>query len=521
MVKNVGFSFLFFCLLMASHSFAQKEATNWYFGLHCGLRFDSREPDPVNNGSTMADGGTAVMSDRITGELLFYTDGRNFWNRKHEMMQNDHTLPSNCFSRMTQPAIIIPSMSNPNQYHVFCIRPYPEDAPPSNVYNCLNAPVMKNLADDDSGLALLYYLIDMTLDVGMGNVVNDQSNKLVQYNVTEKLTAVPHANGTGHWIITHGWRNNSFFAHHLSQANIVETVTTTIGSVHGGYGAIYFRDEVRGELKASPNGRKIAAAIFSEERPFDLFDFDASNGTLSNYINLGNIAGQFGISFSPDNSKLYVTSDSRATDTRFLDIILQYDLSSGDPGIIAASGKSIVVNNPKTNLPPSGIMDGWSYAEKGMALAPDGRLYISSNDPSVDSGEDDILVVINRPNEPGFDADIRSKKFAFGNGKTAIGLPNFMQSYFNGIQSSAVCNQASALVVFPNPTSGSITINVQDDCDASYSIDVINAIGQQVYAFTGNITSGDSLDLSFLPGGIYFLIVGKPGFKTVKKVIKL
>src|SRR5690606_24994120 len=118
--------------------------------------------------------------------------------------------------------------------------------------------------------------------------------------------------------------------------------------------------------------------------PFDLFDFDAGTGKLSNYLNLGNISGQYGVSFSPDNSKLYVSSDSRITDRGSLDIILQFDLNEGSHSSIIGSAKSLIVGNTRTNLPSSGIIEGWSTVEKGMALALDGRLYVTGNDASQD-----------------------------------------------------------------------------------------------------------------------------------------
>jgi hypothetical protein len=518
MANNFQIVTILLSLVIASPSIAQKEATNWYFGLNCGLEFGSREPSPVTDGKTIAVGGSAVISDRKTGELLFYTDGRNFWNREHDIMRHKYTLPSNCFARMTQPAIILPSTSDENLYHVFCIRPYPEDTPPSNQVDCVNGYVLEGLADNDSGTSLFYYLIDMRLNSGLGNVVDEKSNKLIQSNVTEKVTAVPHINGKDYWVVVHGWKSNRFYAHRLADADIVETVYSDIGSIHGDYGGIYFRDEAEGEMKLSPDGKKIATAVFSNNRPFDLFDFNPSTGIVNNYVNLGNVSGQYCVSFSPDNSKLYVSSDSRNTDNHFRDIILQYDLKS-EPNDVAASRKSLIVHNPKTNLPPSGVMDGWSVVEKGMALALDGRLYISSNEPRDETADNDILVVIDKPNELGFDVDISFKRFAFGDGKAGVGLPNFMQSYFNGIESSTICSQSSALNIFPNPTSGIVEIDFKEGCSQTYSINVIDAIGKHI-ASIETIEEG-LIDISFLPSGLYFFIVQLKKTKIVRKIVKL
>src|SRR5690606_40816755 len=68
---------------------------------------------------------------------------------------------------------------------------------------------------------------------------------------------------------------------HFAEGQVITVVRTDIGSVHGNYGGIYFEDELQGELKASPDGAKIASAVFSDYRPFDLFDFNTSTGILS------------------------------------------------------------------------------------------------------------------------------------------------------------------------------------------------------------------------------------------------
>src|SRR5690606_14877824 len=185
---------------------------------------------------------------------------------------------------------------------VFCIRPDPEAVAPDGPYDCVNSPDFAKLEENESGLVLLYYLIDMRMDDGLGNVVEDRSNIIVQRNVTQKLTAVNHPDGLSYWVIVHGWKSNTFFAHRFSDVGMLEVTTSDVGSSHGDFGGLFFRDEVEGEMKLSPDGKKIAVAVFSENRPFEVFDFDTSTGRVENGISLGNISGQYAVSFSPDNS---------------------------------------------------------------------------------------------------------------------------------------------------------------------------------------------------------------------------
>lgn len=501
--------------------YGQKEAANWYFGNKCGINFNSGDPIPQTNGKLKSIHGCAAISDRLTGALLFYTDGRNFWNRNHELMKNDHTLPVGCFALITQPVIIIPSMENEFLFHVFCIMGANEIPPPAtDADNCVYALDKSALPEGESGLNLFYYLVDMRLENGLGNVVEDQSHILIATNITEKLTAVPHLNGRDYWVLVHGWKNNLFHAYHLATGRIIGEVITAIGSVHGDYGGIYFEEEAKGELKPSPDGKKIASAVYESERPFDLFDFNSSTGTLSNYINLGNIRGQYGVSFSPDNSKLYVSSDSRDNTSSLPQIVLQYDLSAGDSTSIVSSEKSLIINNPDTNIPDNGIFDGWSTVPKGMALALDGRLYISANEPRDQIEENHTLVVIDRPNESGFESNINFRRFDFGLGETGVGLPNHIQSYFNGLMPTSACAEASILTIFPNPTPDVFHVRLLEGCYTEYYLTIINSLGQKVSPQI-KVLSGDVVDLSSYADGLYTMIFEPPGQKVVvKKVIK-
>ena len=78
-----------FLLLFPLIGFSQAEASHWYFGNGAGLIFD------VNAGtvtSTNAASGTINTSEGCSsisdfnGNLLFYTDGRNIWDKNHTIM---------------------------------------------------------------------------------------------------------------------------------------------------------------------------------------------------------------------------------------------------------------------------------------------------------------------------------------------------------------------------------------------------------------------------------------------------
>jgi DNA-binding beta-propeller fold protein YncE len=61
-------------------------------------------------------------------------------------------------------------------------------------------------------------------------------------------------------------------------------------------------------MKVSPNGKKIAWAITTYNGIVEILDFDDSTGKVSNPITCTSIKDPYGIEFSPDGTKLYVSS---------------------------------------------------------------------------------------------------------------------------------------------------------------------------------------------------------------------
>jgi sugar lactone lactonase YvrE len=65
-----------------------------------------------------------------------------------------------------------------------------------------------------------------------------------------------------------------------------------------------------GGIKISPDGKKMAAAILGENA-FELYDFDAATGKVSNAITLQDsvkFANAYSVEFSPDSRILYLSA---------------------------------------------------------------------------------------------------------------------------------------------------------------------------------------------------------------------
>lgn len=513
--------FLFLCTPLAA--FAQKEAAYWYFGNKAGLRFIGKVPEALTYGSLVTESATATVSDRETGALLFYTNGRNTWDRQHRLMPGSDTFEVPCPSAISQPALIMPVPGSEHRYYVFSVR----FSAPADHYNCIFGYIDEVLQPSYS-CELRYSIVDMRLNGGSGDIVASEKDVLLQGNITEKLTAIPHANGSDFWLLTHEWNSDAFLVQKVSAAGVAaEPSVQRIGSAHRSrtYAGKVSNSEIRGMMKPSPDGTMLACAVdFEEGRPFDLFDFDASTGTLSNYRSLGDLEAQYGVSFSPDNSKLYVSCLS-PRNTAYKDVIRQYDLSLQSVEAVVASGKSIIQGNPDTNIPPRQL--GTGYYD--LQIGPDGRIYGTSH--HVYSGPEipgnHTMLVIGQPNAPGYSCRVNLVDFDFGDGNVALGLPNFIQSYFNGLEPEGqepVGCTPEALQVYPNPTGGNVRFGTAGDCDFNQRFDlmVVNVIGQQVVPLKEGVTAGQEVDISGLADGLYLFCLTFPDDRVVvRKVVKV
>ncbi|MCC9138703.1 hypothetical protein LN995_19955, partial [Pontibacter silvestris] len=239
----------------------------------------------------------------------------------------------------TQSALIVPFPHHPQQYYLFAIDAIPQHSA--------------------SPFDLTYSVVNMSLDGGLGDVETSIKNISLMPSAAEKLTAVPHANGQDLWVISHGADNDEFYVFLLSEAGVSGPDTYRTGIDYGGVDR-----GVAGYLKASPNGKKLANALWSDTAVVELFDFDAATGTISNAntlslapLNLDLYSegrNVYGISFSPDNTKLYVSGYS----------ITQFDLSLPTTQEIVDSQEEVTAYEP------------FSYSlVKSLQLGPDGRLY--------------------------------------------------------------------------------------------------------------------------------------------------
>ena len=361
---------LFFTIYLANLS-AQGEGNIWYFGKGFGLDFNDGEPKLLKDGALNTFEGVASISTH-NGNLLFYTDGQTVWNSKHEIMPNGDGLMGD--SSATQSAVIVPKPRSRSTYYIFTI----------------------DAAENGLGDGLRYSEVNMLADNGYGEI--KFKNKLLTAPTCEKITATVHENQKDFWVITHEWDSDRFLAFLITEKGVEEAAYPSIvgSKVRGEF------ENGAGYLKVSPNGKRLALTIYSEDR-VELFDFDNSSGEVKNRIKLPKTAkSAYGVEFSPDSDKLFVGSFETG-------LIEQYDLADYSQSAISKS-KVVLNKESKFNL-------------GALQLGPDGRIYYTSLHGAY------IGVIIN-PNDYGSRCRIRERAIMIGKNNGRLGLPTFIQTYF-------------------------------------------------------------------------------------------
>lgn len=78
------------------------------------------------------------------------------------------------------------------------------------------------------------------------------------------------------------------------------------------------------------------------------------------------------------------------------------------------------------------------------------------------------------------------------------------------------------LRVFPNPTSGQVRLEMDGEARGSFRVEIRNAVGQRVRAFTWekqSIRLRRDLDLSNLPKGVYTITLTSSDYRAVKRIV--
>ncbi|MDF7811135.1 T9SS type A sorting domain-containing protein [Hymenobacter sp. YC55] len=456
--------------LFSLTAYAQRETQNWFFGNRGGLTFQGATPVATGAGQLNSYEACATISD-ANGGLLFYTNSVGVWNRNHSSMLGSSTLSGH--TSTTQGALIVPVPGSNSLYYLFSV-----DACDNLLVGGLN-----------------YSLVDMQLQNGLGGIIQPFNRTVATPSasgkLTEKLTAIRHANGRDTWVMVHEWLGNGFFAFLVSSTGISNTpVVSRVGSIHQGGGGDYGNANAVGYMKASTDGSLLGVAV--RDAGLELFDFNNATGQVTNARRLytgDTYARTYGVAFSPDNTKLYTTDLSSG--------VYQYNLASPNPA------------STRQNIGYS------SYPTSALLLGPDGRIYVSQHQSS-------SIGAIANPNALGSGANYSSSYLSVG-GICQVGLPNFPNAFATQPLSTASRKLAEQVTVYPNPAQDVVWVRLPKNLSKQSSeVTLFDALGQQVFQQMVQVSKGEegtAVKLTTIPKGLYTLQISTESGLLSKKLV--
>lgn len=446
---------LFLVVLMSIGSpkcSAQGEGWNWYFGSLAGLNFSGGSPEPLTNSVLSSYEGTSVASDS-SGNLLMYTNGYSIADATHSIMPNSTGLWGD--SSSTQGAIILPLPGSDSLYYVFNV--------------------------DLGAHGFTYSVVDLSLNGGTGDVIPALKNIPVRM-AREKITAVRHANGVDFWILIVDWADDDIYAYLFDGSGLNTTpVISNVGPFHQQQ-----TDQQLGYLKASRQNNRIAVANFKTNNVV-LAVFHNDTGIADQRVAITGTASTFyktyGAEFSPDGSKLYVSTLASPHK------IFQFDLSLADGAAMFAARDTIAY-----------VVNGADYYFGALQIGPDGRIY------SAMTGNDS-LGVINDPDAAGTLCNYEPSAVGLAGRICRLGLPNFVSDIVIPVTTGLPTITAPlALQPYPNPCDAVLDLSMPGiGANDKVTLVILDGLGRIVQHSAGNWDQIFPLATSSLAPGLYRL----------------
>lgn len=311
---------------------------NWYFGNSSnGIRFNRTDntASTISNKSNLGIGGSAVATDPVNGNLLFYTDGVNVFDISHAAMPNG---PLGGNPAGNQPVAVARVPGQASEYYVFT-----------------------NTANGAVGGSVSYSIVDMTafgnstfpspatgaIDAARRNIPTGLTN------TSEAMIIIGHENGEDFWLITrdNGAPNYYVTLFDESAEGPISTIIFTLGLI-----------DVAANLSWHPGSGRIAVSPQSTNRDIEILIFDRENGDLSYDQRILNSAvttpttqAIYDTEWSNNGQYLYI---SRQGDAGAQADLLQFDLQ-----------------NPATTLASVLPQPNTIFRSYGLQMAPDSAIY--------------------------------------------------------------------------------------------------------------------------------------------------
>ncbi len=495
-MRHISLNFFFhfisiFCL-------AQKQDRLWVFGDHGGIDFNDTSNvisfySGLNGFYTAYPFGSISDSD---GNLLFYAApsalnqlSTKVFNRNDSLMPNGDNI-----------------QGHPSQSQGMLILPFPGDSTKYYIFT----------KSQQSSMTIMYFsVVDMTQDNGLG-AVTSKNNKFWTDSLTDRTTAVKHANGRDWWLIVQRWDQDEYLKYLIKPDGIYGPSKQATGNP-------YPKNEYYGTSYFSRSGNKLVSVGFYGN--ISIMDFDRCTGNISNYLQIGPSIFSYensylGCAFSANENVLYV-SNAYPYPAKF---VYQYDLTAID---IPASKQTINM------YPDTGILQYVQYGH--MLLGADDKIYVSKgNGSGINSNTvytQNIDVILN-PDVVGPGCNYRSNYLYLNGGRTTYGLPN-MVNYNLGPVAGSICDSLSTgiseskvktnpFTISPNPVNQWINIYFKESYTngTPYLALLLNSQGQVV--FEKEMQVGEySIPAATLAAGVYVLQLKNKAGVFSERIMKL
>lgn len=353
---------LFFSYL----SLAQYQAAPvWFFGEEAGLDFRSGNVNAVKSPLNTHSALSATQCD-ADGNILFSANGINIWDRNGNPIPGGSNPIWNYYkSGWNLNAVIVPHSTDTNKYYVFTTFPSKGDPPYGSYFVG----------------QLTYSVVDMSMNGGLGAVVANQQNILLDKSTGHFMTVIP-GNGCNYWVVVQNESKTSidysFRCYEVGEHGVSSTPVTSYFNVipalnpNGNGKGVGTR---AGNIIYSHTRQKIIASYESSD--VTAYDFDPATGVVSNptallwpypleeHVSSSTIPA---ICLSPDESLLYVSGYASSLYPA-LYILSQYPL--------VMNGNQLSVGSPNTIYKPTKhtYLGGGNWQKSAMQLGADGKIY--------------------------------------------------------------------------------------------------------------------------------------------------
>ncbi len=389
--------FILLLLLFAAGKdcIAQKEADNWYFGWEEAVNFAGGNPVIVNGSMMDADYGSTSLSDSL-GNLLFYSDGQDVFNRLNIRMPHGDSLLSSAVA--TSPCVAFRIPGSLWKYYLFTVA----GAPPTKWKPSVN-----------------YSIIDMSLYGGLGDVVSFQKNipLLAADSAYQTIGAVRHGSRDAYWVFVrnHGTPNKMYAflvdVTGVHSSPIVSPCFLNFNIVSMGQSEI---------IKISPDGKFLLYAARNSPSghygKVELYAIDNLTGLLTQVLLFDTGTMNMGAEFSANSEFLFMSNTIFSMSlAKYISEIRQYDLKKVNN----------VIQFQNLAYPMVEDTSDWFYGNQ--LLANNGKIYfihsLGENGTQVS-----YLGVINYPFLQGAACNIQLQTIQLINASME-GLPTFVSSF--------------------------------------------------------------------------------------------